>query len=142
MTSRITRAVAQGITQAAQDKAAELGIAVTVAVVAPDASPVLVDRMDAARSVTVRLAIGKAKAAALWGQPSADLAARFQQAPQLTTALITQWNGEFVAVGGAVPLIADGVELGAVGISGGTAAQDVECATHAAAVLSVGAASQ
>lgn len=135
MTSSFNRNSARAIAQAAHDKAAELGIAVTVAVVAPDASPILVDRMDGARAVTVRLAIGKAKAAALWGQPSGDLATRFESAPQLTSALISQWDGEFVAVGGAVPLEIDGIELGAVGVSGGSAAQDVECATHAAALI-------
>lgn len=134
----LTREVASQVAESARRTAAGLGIKITVAVVDTTSAPVLLDRMDGARAVTVKLALGKAKASALWGQPSADLAARFAPAPQLTNALIAQWGGEFVAVGGAVPLVVDGVELGAVGVSGGSAAQDADCAAAGAAALAVG----
>ena len=37
-------------------------------------------------------------------------------------------GGRYVIFGGGVPLLRDGRIVGAVGVSGGTTAQDVECA--------------
>lgn len=136
--TELNLAAAHRVTAGAFSRADELGIAITATLVGPDGAPVLVERMDAARAVTVKLSIGKARAAAAWGQPSADLAQRFQAVPALTTALVEQFGGEFVAVGGGVPVLVDGVTVGAVGISGGTADQDVSCANAGLARLTVG----
>lgn len=133
---QISSVQAREMVRSAQDEARELGISISVAVMGGDGALVCFDRMDGARPVTAKLALGKARASALWGRPSSELATRFEPVPQLTAALIAQWHGEFVAVGGAIPITVDGMECGSIGVSGGTADQDVACAMAGTLALS------
>ena len=91
-------------------------------------------RMDGAALGAMRLAVGKAYTAVLWGIPSGA----FMQS--------TQPGGEdwgfnatderVVVYAGGIPLYADGRLVGGAGASGGTAEQDEACVT--AAVRSLG----
>jgi uncharacterized protein GlcG (DUF336 family) len=118
--------------QAAQACASEMGIEIAVAVIGSDGAPMIIDRMDGATAVSVGLAMGKARAAFEIGRPSAEVGEQLKSLPQLTAALIAQFRGEFVAVGGALPLLVRGRVVGSVGASGGSSVQDVQCATAAA----------
>src|SRR3989442_14654577 len=87
-------------------------------------------RMDGAALGAMRLAVGKAYTAALWGTRTGYFMESTQPGGD-----DWGWNGtdgRIVVYAGGVPLYADGELVGAVGASGGTAEQDEECVTAAA----------
>ena len=90
-------------------------------------------RMDGAPLGAMRLAVGKAYTAVLWGTASGA----FMQSTQ-PGGEDWGWNAtdeRIVVYAGGVPLY-EGVELvGALGASGGTAEQDEECVAAAARAL-------
>ena len=77
----------------------------------------------------------KARTAAAAPARSADIAAQFSADPVLLHALAPKVD-ELMAVGGATPILVDGVAAGAVGVSGAAEAQDQEIAGEAAAAIS------
>jgi uncharacterized protein GlcG (DUF336 family) len=90
-------------------------------------------RMDGAALGALKLATGKAYTAVLWGMPSGY----FMQSTQ-PGGEDWGWNAtddRIVVYAGGVPLYAGGQLVGAVGASGGTAAEDEECVTSAALSL-------
>jgi uncharacterized protein GlcG (DUF336 family) len=87
-------------------------------------------RMDGASLGAMRLAVGKAYTAALWGMRTGD----FTQSTQPGGA---DWgfnttDDRIVVYAGGLPLYADGKLVGAVGASGGTPDQDEACVKSAA----------
>jgi uncharacterized protein GlcG (DUF336 family) len=90
-------------------------------------------RMDGAALGAMRLAVGKAYTAVLWGTPTGY----FMQSTQ-PSGDDWGWNAtdpRIVVYAGGVPLY-DGEQLvGGLGASGGTADQDEECVTAAARAL-------
>ena len=91
-------------------------------------------RMDGSALGAMRLAIGKAYTAALWGTRTGYFMESTQPGGD-----DWGWNTtdeRIVVYAGGVPLYADGQLVGAVGASGGTAAEDEECVS--AAAVSVG----
>lgn len=116
--------------QAAHEKAAELPIAVTAAVVDEAGRIIAVGRMDKARPMTVELAVGKAYTSSSFQMPTHDLATMAQQQQFLNffTPLTISTGGQMIAVGGGLPILLNGAAvIGAMGVSGGTPEQDVEC---------------
>ena len=87
-------------------------------------------RMDGAALGAMRLAVGKAYTAVLWGAPTGDFTESTQPGgPDWG------WNTtdeRIVVYAGGVPLLADGRLVGGVGASGGTAEQDEACVGAAA----------
>ena len=55
--------------------------------------------------------------------------------PDWWTSGLEETNGGVVVFGGGLPLVSNGVLIGAVGVSGGTVAQDVQVATAGVAGL-------
>jgi glc operon protein GlcG len=127
----LTLAHAQRLSGAACDAARDLGVPVTIAVTDSGGHLVSLARMDGAPFITTEFAIGKAFTAACFGVPSADVAERFEDRAQLTTAVQVATQGRFVIGAGGLPIIVDGGTVGGIGASGGTTAQDVSI-THAA----------
>jgi uncharacterized protein GlcG (DUF336 family) len=130
-------AEAQAVLAAAQARAAELGLAVSVAILDARADDVLVARMDGARYTAFEIARGKALVSATFGRPSADMA-DFADTPvgRRTNALN---HGRMVYGRGAVPLLrADGTRVGAIGVSGALPEQDEDIAGAGAAALAAG----
>jgi uncharacterized protein GlcG (DUF336 family) len=88
-------------------------------------------RMDGAALGAMRLAVGKAYTAVLWGAPTGG----FMESTQ-PGGPDWGWNAtdeRIVVYAGGLPLHADGLLVGGVGASGGTAEQDEECVAAAAA---------
>lgn len=108
------------------ERATEIGVPMAFAVVDSAGRLVALHRMDRANWHTCNIAQGKATAAAAMRMPSADLGARWKDAPALTTAAAIQHNGLFVPLPGGLPLKVNGEVVGALGASGGTGAQDSE----------------
>ena len=90
-------------------------------------------RMDGAALGAMQLAMGKAYTAAAWATPSGA----FSQSTQ-PGGDDWGWNTtdpRVVVYAGGIPLLADGELVGAIGASGGTAAEDEQCVVAAAGAL-------
>jgi uncharacterized protein GlcG (DUF336 family) len=90
-------------------------------------------RMDGAALGAMRLAVGKAYTAVLWGTRTGD----FTESTQPGGA-DWGWNTtdeQIVVYAGGVPLAVDGELVGAVGASGGAADEDEACVAAAARAL-------
>jgi uncharacterized protein GlcG (DUF336 family) len=90
-------------------------------------------RMDGTALGAMQLAVGKAFTAASWATPSGE----FTQSTQ-PGGDDWGWNTtdpRIVVYAGGIPLLVDGELVGAIGASGGTAAEDEECVLAAAGGL-------
>ena len=119
--------------EAAHQKADQLGIAVTAAVVDEGGRLIAVGRMDKARPLSLDVAINKAYTAAAFQQPTEELANQAQQS--WFTSLITSSQGKIMAVGGGIPVKEPIGVVGAIGVSGGTPEQDIECCQAASSAM-------
>ena len=129
----ITLADAKVLLQAGEAKAADMRLVVSISVVDARGDVVAIHRMDGARYFTPEVARGKAMAAAVFGQPSAELTER-AKLPALQS-LNQMHQGRFVFGQGGLPISRTAETEGAVGVSGGTAEQDEEIAKAAIAAL-------
>jgi glc operon protein GlcG len=104
----------------------------SIAVVDTGGALILLRRQDAAAPVTAEVAALKAKSAVRTGAPTQTLATMGQDPPTRDLFLLLQLTDD----PGGVPLKINGRVVGAIGVSGGTADQDMGCATAAAGALS------
>ncbi|MCS5732883.1 GlcG/HbpS family heme-binding protein [Herbiconiux daphne] len=115
---------ARSIIDAGIDKATELGIPYTLAVLDGSGNLVAHARMDGAALASIDTSIAKARTSAYFGAATADLQAGVQPGAPLFT-IQTSTAAALAFVAGAVPITdADGVVIGAVGAGGGTPDQD------------------
>jgi uncharacterized protein GlcG (DUF336 family) len=129
----LTLDAANRVIQGAITKARELNIRVCVAVCDAGGRLVSFQRMDNAIWAAVYGSQGKAIASAAFGRPSGDLTAR---ADHPTPRGIQAAEGGHMIMGqGAVPILLDGVVIGACGVGGGTAQEDEDCARAGVAAL-------
>ncbi len=112
--------------QGAVAHAESLGIAVNVAVT--DAGGVLAGflRMPGAFLHSVEIAIDKAYTAASFGFPTSQWAGLVGDDELLRIGL--NQRPRLVMFGGGLPIVEDGVRIGGIGVSGGSAEQDEACA--------------
>ena len=126
--------------KAVVEKAAEMGVPVSVAVVGPEGHLIVVERMDDAGFITPDTAIAKAFTVAAFR----SMSPRFpdglviqqwfkERNPQLLVGLAALTNGKIAASGGSAPVFKGDEMVGAYGISGGTSQQDEEMALYARA---------
>jgi uncharacterized protein GlcG (DUF336 family) len=90
-------------------------------------------RMDGAALGAMQLAVGKAFTAVSWATPSGEFGRSTQPGGD-----DWGWNttdARIVVYAGGIPLLVDGELVGGIGASGGTASEDEECITAAAAGL-------
>lgn len=126
----VSLATAQAMVEAACAEALRQGIAVSVVVADRAGELVAAARMDGAPLGCLRLAADKAYTAAVWRMPSGDL--RLSSQPGGDDWGITSTaDGRIVVYDGGLPLLVDDDLAGAVGVSGGTGAQDLACAQAA-----------
>ena len=114
---------------AALAKAAELGLAATVALCDDGGHAHRLYRMDGTGAMTPVVAAAKARTAALMRAPSGALTARLKDEPELLRLT------EYLPMPGGLPITHDGQCIGAIGISGGSAAQDEAIAEAGRAAL-------
>ena len=103
-----------------------------VAIVDTGGNLVYFEKMDGTQTGSVLVSINKARSAALFKRPTKA----FQE------TLATGGDGlrvlgleNAVPVEGGIPLVMDGKIVGAIGLSGGTSAQDGQCAQAGANAL-------
>lgn len=118
----ITLSEAQAIVAAAQTDAAGKNLQLSIAVVDGRGDLIAATRMPDARATTMDTAIGKAMGAAIFGRPSAELAA--QSTSPLYENLNEATGGRLRFFQGAVPIVRDGYVVGAVGASGASSQED------------------
>ncbi|MGQ0698986.1 MAG: GlcG/HbpS family heme-binding protein [Panacagrimonas sp.] len=119
---------------AALAEAESLGINVCVAVVDSAGRLAAFARMPAAFLISGDIAIKKAHSTAAIGAP-ADMVeqALAQEAPRVREGIVLTG---FSMIQGGLPIRFNEALIGAVGVSGGSEAQDVQCAQAAVAALS------
>jgi glc operon protein GlcG len=124
---------ANRVIQGALAKAKELNIRVSVAVCDAGGRLLAFQRMDNTIWASVYGSQGKAIASAAFGRASGLLTER---ADQPTPRGIAAAEGGHMIMGqGAVPILRDGVVIGACGVGGGTAQEDEDCAKAGVARL-------
>ena len=127
----ITLEAASRIIDAGQSKAHELGLRAVFAVLDAGANLVAFERMDGAWLASNDLALAKSRTSVMFEAPSEALNAPLQLGEPVSH--FDHTNGGLLLMGGGVPIFDDsGRLIGAVGVSGGTPAQDAEVARAAA----------
>ncbi|WP_070152841.1 GlcG/HbpS family heme-binding protein [Sphingobium phenoxybenzoativorans] len=125
---------ARKIIAAGEGRAKEIGVPVNIAVLDAGTQLKAFVRMDGALIGSIDIALGKARTAALFSMPT-EAIGEFCK-PGGTSPGLEQTNGGLVVFAGGLPLVdAVGSVIGAVGVSGGAVAQDLDIATAAAAAL-------
>jgi uncharacterized protein GlcG (DUF336 family) len=124
---------ARAVIAAAETKAQSMGVPVVVTILDAGVHLKALSRMDGAPLASIDIALKKARTAALFGANSEAVWEYCK--PGAPAPCLELTNGGLAPYGGGVPL-KEGRELvGAVGISGGSIAQDLEIAQAAAAAF-------
>lgn len=105
------------------------GLAMSIAVVDEGGYPLALQRMDGAGLMTAKVAIEKARTAALIRAPSGRLADRLAAEPALLRLT------DYMPMAGGLPVTIEGQCVGAIGVSGGTPAQDEQIGSAGLTVL-------
>jgi glc operon protein GlcG len=114
--------------EAAQARAAQIGVRVTVAVVDEGGLLLALARMDGAAPLSAQIAEGKACGAALWHRDGASLAQVAQDRPAFFEAVARMVRVPVMPGLGSVLIRRKDAVLGAVGVSGAKSEQDLDCA--------------
>jgi glc operon protein GlcG len=124
----IDDAGAQTVLAAAEREALAQGLRVVVAVVDPWGELVALGRTPGAQAASSRVAVDKARTAAIFVRPSREMEEQVTAGRLGALAL----NGASCLIGG-IPLVVDGEVVGAVGTSGETPDEDESVSIAAAA---------
>ena len=116
---------ARKIIRAGEKKAKEMNIAAVFAVVNPEGNLIIEERMDNAILVSVEVAYKKAYTAAALKLNTEDLTALVQPGAMFYGL---QSDPKYIVFGGGMLLKINGKIVGAVGVSGGSAQEDMEIA--------------
>jgi len=102
------------------------------AVVDPAGDLVYFEKLDGTQAASVDIAVDKARSSARFKRPTKALQDVLAAGGEGLRLLGLQGA---VPVDGGVPILIDGKIVGAIGLSGGTSAQDGQCAAAGAAVV-------
>jgi uncharacterized protein GlcG (DUF336 family) len=136
MTARLTHLTLARVEQCLQQgKKAAQRLGVQAAIVVVDAAGHLMGalRFEEALWVTPEIAQAKANTVVAFRASTAELEERWQARPMFANSVVNLAPGRFVVGKGAVPIVSEGVVIGAVGVSGGIPA-DLDHAIAEAAV--------
>ncbi len=129
----LTLAEANQVVQAAIDKAREMNIRVSVAVCDAGGRLMAFNRMDNAIWGSVYGSQGKAIASVAFGRASGELTER--AGTPIIQGIAAAEGGHMIPSQGAVPIVKNGVVIGACGVGGGTSQQDEDVARAGVAKL-------
>jgi glc operon protein GlcG len=115
--------------EAAQTEAKKNNWTMAVAVVNPDGTLVYFEKADGTQIGSAHIAIEKARTSALFKRPTKALQDAVAAGGE--GLRILRLEGA-TPIEGGIPLLVDGKIAGAIGVSGGTSAQDGQCAKAAA----------
>ena len=124
---QLTSHQAQAVIDGVEVKARELGLPVVIALLDAGAHLKALRRMDGAVLASIDIAVRKAKTAVLF-QANSEAVWEYCK-PGAPAPGLELTNGGLAPFGGGIPLKEpDGQIIGALGVSGGSVAQDVEVA--------------
>lgn len=123
---------AKQLIAAAEQKAAEIGVPMVIAVVDAGGNLVAQHRMDGALLGSISIALDKAYTALALKMSTEEVASVVTPGQPLF-GLNTSNNGRFITFGGGFPLVAGGNVIGGLGVSGGTVEEDITVARAALA---------
>jgi glc operon protein GlcG len=138
--AKLRTAECRAFIQAVTEKAIEMGVPISVAIVGPEGHLIALERMEEAGFITPDLARAKAFTAAAFR----SMSPRFpdglviqqwfkERNPQMLMNAAIMTNGQVVASGGCAPIFKGAEMVGAYGVSGATSQQDEEIARYARA---------
>ena len=132
--TRLSYAGARLALEAAVAEAAVLGVPVNVSVCDDGGHQMAFARMDGAPLLSADIAVDKAfSVVAFSGLPTSRWFDLIKGEPALREGIVHR--DRLVIFGGGVPLVVDGQLVGAVGVSGGSADQDVAIASAGASAV-------
>ena len=124
----LTSETAQRMIKASQDKARELGVAVSTAIVDADGRLFAFGRMEEAHWISIEVSQAKAFTGALLRRDGPDL----QEMPAATLSALSILHGRGLMPMGSVTTLAEnGKVIAGIGCSGATDEQDGQCARAA-----------
>jgi glc operon protein GlcG len=113
-------------------EATKNGWTMVVAIVDPDGTLIFYEKMDNTQLGSAKVAIDKARSAALFKRPTRAFEDLLGQGSE--GARYLKMEGA-IPIEGGIPLVMDGKIVGAIGVSGGKSAQDAHCAQLGADAL-------
>ena len=116
---------AKKIAAAALAEARKNNWTMAAAIVDPAGDLVYFEKLDGTQAASVNIAVDKARSAARFKRPTKALQDVLAAGGEGLRLLTLQGA---VPVEGGLPLLIDGKIVGAIGVSGGTSAQDGQCA--------------
>lgn len=119
---------ANRIVAIAQQKAAQIGVFVTAAVVDEGGHLIALGRMDGAPPLSPQIAEAKAVGAAMLLRDGASLLQMAEDRPGFFSAVDRLVRMPLIPGPGSLPIKRDGLTVGAVGVSGARPEQDLQCA--------------
>lgn len=122
------------IIEGAEKEAADIGVQMVISVVDAGGNLIATHRMDDAWIASLDVAQNKAWTSVALKMPTSNLEEAASPNNELY-GLNTTNQGRIVVFGGGIPLEKDGKVVGAVGVSGGAVAQDVQVAEAAVKVF-------
>ncbi len=130
----MTLELAVKLIEKVEEKAKEMDMRVVAAVSDASGRPVAVHCMDGAYHGSFDVAVNKTYTSTAFQMPTAKLAKLCQPGQELYGLQFSN-DGKVMILGGGVPLMVGDTMIGALGVSGGTAAQDTELAEYGGRVL-------
>lgn len=113
-----------------EEKANEIGVPMVFSAVDEGGNLVYYQRMEGSLLVSIKVSQDKAYTACALKCPTSDLADLTKPGDSLWS-LDSSGDGRIICFGGGYPIKVDGKVIGAIGISGGTAKEDMAVATYA-----------
>jgi len=128
----ITNEQAKQVAKAALEPARANQWTMVVAIVDTGGYLVYLEKLDQTQVGSVDVAIAKAKSSAIYKRPTKMFQERLAKGGD---GLLVLRLKDAIPVEGGVPIIVDGKLIGALGVSGGSSAEDETCAEAGAAAL-------
>ena len=116
---------AKSLAEQVEAEAARMGVKAVIAVSDAGGHPIVVHCMDGAYIGSYDIAVNKTYTSIAFQMPTSALATLAAPGGSLYGIQHTN-QGRIVIFGGGEPLFVDGVMVGAIGVSGGTAEQDTK----------------
>jgi glc operon protein GlcG len=128
----ITLAQAKQVAAAALAPAIANNWTMVVAVVDPGGYAVYLEKMDQTQVGSIAIAEDKARSSAIFKRPTKAFQERLARGGEHLLVLRLR---DVIPVEGGVPIIVNGELIGALGVSGGSSAEDDVCAASGASAL-------
>jgi glc operon protein GlcG len=129
----ITLEQAKKVAEAALAPARDNGWTMVIAIVDPGGYLVYLEKMDQTQVGSIAIAESKARSAAIFKRPTQTFQERLASGGD---GLLVLRLKDAIPVEGGLPIVVDGKLIGALGVSGGSSAEDEVCADAGAAALS------